>query len=184
MKVAVCNRRHPGRRCCPRWSGHQLERFGRNRRSSGLREVAAKSGHGAPSLHTNATGKAAMNGTNIPEGHRRSFESLTRADYDKLRDQAGIVADARLHNLCHSHARAQKLMQLLAKRWARFHKWPGCHDHAHTGEKIAKYCSCTSGASRLRRLAICDCQTEQRVCFLTREPRQNPGWMESLLYLS
>ena len=27
MKAAVCNRRHPGHRCCPRWSGHQLERL-------------------------------------------------------------------------------------------------------------------------------------------------------------
>ena len=31
---------------------------------------------------------------------------------------------------------------------------------------------------------MCDGQTGQRVCFLTREPRQNPGWMKSLLYLS
>ena len=40
-----------------------------------------------------------MTGTNIPEGHRRAFESLTRGDYNKLRDQSGIVADARLHDL-------------------------------------------------------------------------------------
>ena len=45
-----------------------------------------------------------MTGTNIPEGHRRAFESLTRGDCSKLRDQAGIVADARLHDLRHSHA--------------------------------------------------------------------------------
>ena len=44
-----------------------------------------------------------MTGTNIPEGHRRAFESLTKGDYGKLRDQAGIVADARLHDLRHSH---------------------------------------------------------------------------------
>ena len=43
-----------------------------------------------------------MTGTNIPEGHRRAFESLTRGDYNKLRDQSGIVADARLHDLRHS----------------------------------------------------------------------------------
>ena len=44
-----------------------------------------------------------MTGTNIPEGHRRAFESLTRGDYGKLRNQAGIVADARLRNLRHTH---------------------------------------------------------------------------------
>ena len=43
-----------------------------------------------------------MTGTNIPEGHLRAFEALTRGDYDKLRDQAGIVADVRLHDLRHS----------------------------------------------------------------------------------
>ena len=36
-----------------------------------------------------------MTGTNIPEGTK----SLTRGGYDKLLDQAGIVADARLHDL-------------------------------------------------------------------------------------
>ena len=41
-----------------------------------------------------------MTGTNIPEG----TESLTRGDYDKLLDQAGIVADARLHDLRYSFA--------------------------------------------------------------------------------
>ena len=45
-----------------------------------------------------------MTGTNIPEGHLRAFEALTRGDYDKLRDQAGIVADVRLHDLRHSYA--------------------------------------------------------------------------------
>ena len=45
-----------------------------------------------------------MTGTNIPEGHRRAFESLTRGDDNKLRDQSGIVADARLHDLRHSCA--------------------------------------------------------------------------------
>ena len=45
-----------------------------------------------------------MTGTNIPEGHLRAFEALTRGDYDKLRDQAGIVADVRLHDLRHSCA--------------------------------------------------------------------------------
>ena len=42
--------------------------------------------------------------TNIPEGHRRAFEALTRGDYYKPRDQTGIVAAARLHDLRHSHA--------------------------------------------------------------------------------
>ena len=41
-----------------------------------------------------------MTGTNIPEG----TESLTRGDYDKLLDQAGMVADARLHDLRYSFA--------------------------------------------------------------------------------
>ena len=41
----------------------------------GLRKVAGKQGHGASSLQTNATGKTAMTGTNIPEGHRRAFGS-------------------------------------------------------------------------------------------------------------
>ena len=45
-----------------------------------------------------------MTGTNIPEGYRRALESLTSGDYGKLRDQAGILADARLHHLCHSCA--------------------------------------------------------------------------------
>ena len=49
--------------------------------------------------YTPTKGKAAMTGTNIPEG----TESLTRGDYDKLRDQAGIVADARLHDMRHTH---------------------------------------------------------------------------------
>ena len=39
-----------------------------------------------------------MTGTNIPEGTK----SLTRGGYDKLLDQAGIVADARLHDLRYS----------------------------------------------------------------------------------
>ena len=45
-----------------------------------------------------------MTGTNIPERYRRAFESLTRGDYGKLRDQAEIVADARLHDLRHTAA--------------------------------------------------------------------------------
>ena len=66
------------------------------------RRSRRKQGYGAPSLHTNATGKAAMTETNIPERHRRALESLTRGDYGKVRDQAGIPADARLHDLRHT----------------------------------------------------------------------------------
>ena len=63
------------------------------------RRSRRKQGYGAPSLHTNATGKAAMTGTNIPERHRRALESLTRGDDGKVRDQEGFLADARLHDL-------------------------------------------------------------------------------------
>ena len=77
MKTAVCNRRHPGHRCCPRWSGHQLECFGRHNGVLDYGRSRRKQGHGASSLQTNATAKTAMTGTNIPEGHRRAFEALT-----------------------------------------------------------------------------------------------------------
>ena len=45
-----------------------------------------------------------MTGTKIPEGHHRVFDALTRGDCYKPRDQTGIVAATRLHDLCHTHA--------------------------------------------------------------------------------
>ena len=39
----------------------------------------------------------------FPRGHRRTFESVTRGDYGKLRNQPGIFAVARLRDLRHTH---------------------------------------------------------------------------------
>ena len=65
-----------------------------------------------------------MTGTNNPEGHRRAFESLTKGDYGKLRDQRGIVADACLHGLrhyCVTHSGC--LMSIGVEHWPLLQNW-------------------------------------------------------------
>ena len=98
-------RRHPGHRCCPRWSGHQLECFGRHRRSSGLREVAAKTGPWSVVPANQRHGENRHDRNQHSRGAPpRLRGSDPRGDYYKPRDQTGIVAAARLHDLRHSHA--------------------------------------------------------------------------------